>query len=294
MTSTRDDTLDPDALAALEEQRDFLLASLRDLEREYEAGDVDEHDFEALRDDYTHRAAEVLQAIEARQTARSASTSSPNRTRTILGVVGVLLFAAVAAVGVAQAAGMRTSTDGLTGNVRPTAGQELIRCQDLVVAGEIVPALECYDGVIEEHPANVEAMTYRAWTLARFAGLPEYGWPYLEQAVAIDPQYSDARAFRAIVLNWWCRPEEAIAELDAFDESNPLAEMTAIVESYSLRERADELLRVRQETPEVAEAPTPIAEADPEDWDQCAVLADAGVLERDVSEADPSVDSDAD
>ena len=37
--------LDPDALAALEEERDFLLRSLQDLEREYAAGDVDESDY---------------------------------------------------------------------------------------------------------------------------------------------------------------------------------------------------------------------------------------------------------
>ena len=38
--------LDPDELAALEEQRDFLLRSLDDLEREHDAGDIDEHDYQ--------------------------------------------------------------------------------------------------------------------------------------------------------------------------------------------------------------------------------------------------------
>jgi tetratricopeptide (TPR) repeat protein len=279
-TSRRDDTLDPDALAALEEERDFLLASLRDLDRERAAGDVDDDDYQTLRDDYTHRAALVLTAIDQRTAARAAATAPRNRTRTLLGVAGVLLFAVLAGFGVARAAGLRTSTDGLTGDVRPTVGQALFRCQELVMANEIRDALECYDQIIEEHPANVEAMTYRAWALAMFAGLPEYGWPYLEQAVAIDPAYSDARAFRAIILNWWCRPEEAIAEIDAFDASNPLAEMTALVEGNGLRQRAEELIDVRQQTPSVAGAPTPISEVGIEDWDQCPVLADAGVLER--------------
>ena len=36
---------DPDAYAALEEQRDFLLRSLDDLERERAAGDIDEDDY---------------------------------------------------------------------------------------------------------------------------------------------------------------------------------------------------------------------------------------------------------
>ncbi|HYZ97739.1 MAG TPA: hypothetical protein VE575_03240, partial [Acidimicrobiales bacterium] len=62
-TATRG--LDPDALAALEEQRDFLLRSLEDLEREHDAGDVDDHDYAALKDDYTARAARTIRAIEA-------------------------------------------------------------------------------------------------------------------------------------------------------------------------------------------------------------------------------------
>ena len=50
--------LDPDELATLEEQRDFLLRSLEDLEREYEAGDLTDEDHRTLRDgdgDGAHR-----------------------------------------------------------------------------------------------------------------------------------------------------------------------------------------------------------------------------------------------
>ncbi len=61
--------VDGDAdLAALEDERDFLLSSLRDLDAEHDAGDIDDVDYETLRDDYTVRTAEVLRAIErARQ-----------------------------------------------------------------------------------------------------------------------------------------------------------------------------------------------------------------------------------
>ena len=48
-----------------EEQRDFLLASLRDLERERAAGDVDTADYEALRSSYTARAADIIRRLEA-------------------------------------------------------------------------------------------------------------------------------------------------------------------------------------------------------------------------------------
>ncbi|MEO7837244.1 MAG: hypothetical protein ABIS21_06340, partial [Acidimicrobiales bacterium] len=52
-------------MVELEEERDFLLRSLQDLEREQEAGDLDEADYRSLRDSYTARAAAVLRAIEA-------------------------------------------------------------------------------------------------------------------------------------------------------------------------------------------------------------------------------------
>ena len=51
-----------DRLAELEEERRFLLRSLDDLEREHEAGDVDDRDYETLQDGYTVRAAAVLRA----------------------------------------------------------------------------------------------------------------------------------------------------------------------------------------------------------------------------------------
>ncbi|MCU4185846.1 hypothetical protein K6U06_15865 [Acidiferrimicrobium sp. IK] len=53
------------ARAVLEEERDFFLRSLRDLESERAAGDIDDVDYAALRSDYTARAAAVLRRLEA-------------------------------------------------------------------------------------------------------------------------------------------------------------------------------------------------------------------------------------
>lgn len=47
----------------LEEQRRFLLTSLRDLDAERHVGDIAEADYLRLRDDYTARAAAVLRAL---------------------------------------------------------------------------------------------------------------------------------------------------------------------------------------------------------------------------------------
>jgi hypothetical protein len=47
----------------LEEEREFFLRSLRDLDAERAAGDLDELDYQGLRDDYTVRAAQVLREL---------------------------------------------------------------------------------------------------------------------------------------------------------------------------------------------------------------------------------------
>jgi hypothetical protein len=51
--------------AAMEEERDFLIRSLHDLEAEHDAGDIDDEDYESLRDDYTARAARLLRELES-------------------------------------------------------------------------------------------------------------------------------------------------------------------------------------------------------------------------------------
>ncbi len=56
MTSARTGVPDaPGAHEGLEDQRDLLLASLTDLEREHEAGDLSDADYTVLRDRYTAR-----------------------------------------------------------------------------------------------------------------------------------------------------------------------------------------------------------------------------------------------
>ncbi len=67
----------------LEEQRDFLLTSLRDLEAERAAGDIEEADFLALRDNYTSRAAAVLRILSSmdRGTAEPSGVLGPATVR---------------------------------------------------------------------------------------------------------------------------------------------------------------------------------------------------------------------
>ncbi|MGH9068000.1 MAG: hypothetical protein ACRD0J_11020, partial [Acidimicrobiales bacterium] len=48
---------------ALEDERDFALRSLTDLDREWEDGGLDEADYQALRSSYTARAAAAIRDL---------------------------------------------------------------------------------------------------------------------------------------------------------------------------------------------------------------------------------------
>lgn len=288
--------LDPDALAELEEERDFLLRSIEDLDREHAAGDVDDADHRALRDDYTARAAAVIHAIDGRRSAMAAARRSTSAGRLVGSVLAVVLVAGLAGWAVARAAGDRSQGDQITGGVVMSLGQQLTACLQLSnTSSDQVEVLQCYDGILADHPASVEALTYRGWYLLRTdldgMALFPYAWPSLEEAVALDPAYSDARVFRAIALNRLCRPEEAQAELDAFDASNPLAEMVSLVEGQGLRDSITQLSELRDAVPEVAGPPAPVdLDGAPDEVDQCMVLVRAGVFDGLVDETTDPLD----
>jgi tetratricopeptide (TPR) repeat protein len=201
----RDGTVDPDELAALEEQRDFLLRSIDDLEREREAGELDDDDYRTLRDDYTARAAAVLRAIEEGRAALPARRPAGSR-RTILAVLAVLVLAAVAGLAVAGASGTRLAGDFGTGEIRETSVGKLRRAAQLAGQGEALEAIKLYDEVLAADPDNPQALTYRGWLLfnvGRTTGesdLLDRGRIGLERAIASDPDYPDARFFYGFVL----------------------------------------------------------------------------------------------
>lgn len=207
---------DPDAYAALEEQRDFLLGSLDDLEREKAAGDIDDADYEALKDDYTARAAAVLRALDEGG-ARFASARRPGSWRFVAMVVaGVLVVGAGAGLLLARASGTRAGNESITGDIRLGTREELARCLDLFSQQEVLEAVQCYDAVLEADPENVEALTYRGWALIQ-STLVDEGLTYLDRAIAADPEYPDAHVFRGITLKNLGRLDEARAECAALD-----------------------------------------------------------------------------
>ena len=245
--------LDPDALAALEEERDFLLSSLDDLEREHDAGDVDDDDYDELRDDYTARAAAVLRAIEQRQELARQRCSPRSWSRIVAWVGLVAVFAVLGGVLVARASGNRPPGGQASGDIRLSSRDALLEAQQFtgqatqqLEAGDPRAALESYRSAIESYqrvlevsPANAEALTYQGWVLhtlalnvadeASAAELDAQARSRLDEAVAADPSYPDARVFRAILLRGAGDLDAARADLAAVPDGAVPAFMEQMV-----------------------------------------------------------------
>lgn len=249
----RTSRLDPDELAALEEQRDFLLASIEDLDREYAAGDLDDDDHRALRDDYTARAAATLRAIDQQQAAFADARRPRSRGRTLAVLAGVLAFAAIAGLLVARSLGARgegeTASGGISAAKSPS--QRAQACQQLMNPQTPTPAVECFTGVLKDDPRNVVANTWLAWQLelssdlmpkAQAAELRRSVETLLERAVKDDPRYSYALAFRAVVAFRHGDPAKAKEYLADFEANDPSADAQAVIAQFKLKDQINAAL----------------------------------------------------
>ncbi|MGH9179912.1 MAG: tetratricopeptide repeat protein [Acidimicrobiales bacterium] len=253
------DLHDAPDLRELEEERDHLLRSLDDLDRERAAGDIDEADYVALKDDYTARAAAALRALEPPDpivTRAPAGGALPRnerrgRRRPVLTTVALVAFAVTAGAVVARSAGDRLPGDPATGEIAatgPTAAltRDLARARDLIGQARTLDAIKLYDAILQDHPEQPEALAYRGWLLrlaGRSAGdqeLVDKGMEYIERAVVADPSYPDARFFKGFVL-YQDRDDAAAAvpELRAFLANNPPSGMVPVVEDLLRRALAD-------------------------------------------------------
>jgi tetratricopeptide (TPR) repeat protein len=236
--------LDPDDLAALEEQRDFLLRSIADLDREHDAGDLDDADHAALRDDYTSRAAEVLRAIDEQRQAFADARRPRSLGRTLAVGAGVVAFAVVSGVLAANAMGARKAGESASGGISVTASpsQRANECAT-TISTDPQGAFECLTDVLEDDPENAVALTWSAWVLSLSANSFEDSERVLaqaeaairlERAVAADGDYSFARAFRAIVAYRNGRYADAERFLQEFRDNDPSAQAAEIIEQQDL------------------------------------------------------------
>ena len=214
----------------LRQEREFLLRSLSDLDAELAAGDIDHHDYIALKDGYTARAAAVLRALDgtppveaaalpaaASPAAASPAAASPPSSRTVtrgraprwrapLVATVVAAFAIGAGLLVAHRSGQRLPGQTVTGSISGSAAQQLSDALTDLNNGKYLDALKVYDQVIKDDPRNAEALAYRGWIL-RITGkagndpsLIDRGLQSIRDAEAAEPTYPDAHFFAGEIL----------------------------------------------------------------------------------------------
>jgi len=205
--------VNPERLAELEEQRRFLLSSIRDIEREREVGDVDDDDYQALRDGYVARAAAVMREIDDGRS--SLLPKPPTRWGRRIAIVGGTVAVAVAlGLFVANSAGQRLPGQGLTGGLPDdeVAGQLALGRQ--LIATDTVGARAAFERVLEIEPDNAEAATYSSYLLVidgqkagDQAGV-RAGIAGLEIAALLDESYGDPHCLLAVSAGTFLDPSD--------------------------------------------------------------------------------------
>ena len=223
----------------LDEERRFLLGSIRDLEREREVGDVAPDDFHALRDGYVARAAAVLREIEGDKGAQAAPPARHWGRRLAI-VVATLTVAMALGIFVARSAGQRLPGQSLTGG-QPAdeVAVQLAEGRRLLNLGQLEDSLTIYEHVQQLEPGNIEATTYVAWlsvlnadAVGDAAGVQE-GIRLLAEAATLDATYADPHCLLAIALHNFTGdsdPTLVQREAAACLALNPPADMVPLIE----------------------------------------------------------------
>jgi hypothetical protein len=209
----------------LEAERNFLLDSITDLDREHAAGDIDDVDYQSLRSDYVRRAATSLRAIEAFDSSESNGANRPlaasswqrtrrylgrARVRKVLGVGSIVCLLAGIGLYAAHLAGVRLPGQSATGSV--TLPQAAVIAQDLseaaleANAGATQSAVVLYDAVLAKLPDQQVALTYGGW-LTRLSGLDAHdqaavraGDLEIAKAARLHPSYADGEGLDGVAL----------------------------------------------------------------------------------------------
>jgi tetratricopeptide (TPR) repeat protein len=242
-----------DRLAELEEERRFLLGSLTDLEREYDAGDVDDADYKTLKDGYTVRAAGVLRLIEQGQARLP--TRTPRRWGRIIAVSAVVVAASVGiGFALAGAWGERYAGQEITGF---TPGDDarllLTSARNSMSSGDFELANSLFARVVEMERdrgrENAEAVAYFGWTLALMtrndvsqpntAARLDAARLALGQAIELEPDFADPQCFLAIIeFQFREDAEAALPYIERCEAGNPPGDIAGLVSTFAEEIRA--------------------------------------------------------
>lgn len=220
----------------LRDELEFLLESLRDLERERAAGDIDDDDYENLREGYVARAAALSREIEGIERRKAAPRASwPKR---ILVASLVVALGAGGGVLLARNSGQRLPGETFTGGIEQSTSTLLSTARQLNFS-DPARSIELYTQVLALDPDNVEALTYRSWMLALTSRDAAGSVKQLALTTAVtdliraqraDPSYPDAYCFLGIVyFRFLEQAQLSKPQLDVCISMNPPASVSSFV-----------------------------------------------------------------
>jgi len=221
----------------LRDEQQFLLRSLRDLDNERAAGDIDDADYAALRDGYISRTAAITRELNG---AGASEAISRNWVRRILVIGCVIAVAAGAGIWVASQSGQRLPGESATGAIDQSSSGILATARQLNFS-DPGKAIELYTQVLKLEPDNAEALTYRSWILALTARAASGSVKQLALVTAVndllraqqvDDQYPDAHCFLGIVYFRFLNSASlAKPQLDTCKAMNPPEEVQSFVDA---------------------------------------------------------------
>jgi tetratricopeptide (TPR) repeat protein len=247
----------------LNDQRDFLIRSIADAERELQAGDLSQDDYDVLLQRDRTRLVEAEAALaalgpaadeadaasaergsETESGSETENAGSPHRRLSTWRRVGIVAACLLIIVGLVILVNHAVNP-GLPG--QPISGsiteskvqlveQQLEDAESLNNEGDAVQALQLYDKVLSEDPDDPDALAASGWlewnygTAAKSTTLMKAGRRDVERAISLSPSYYAGHLFLGlIVLNQDHNPTGAVAQFTKFlGDSPPQAQLVSV------------------------------------------------------------------
>ena len=227
----------PDRRLELEEEKATTYRALKELTFDHESGALSDDDFQALRDRYEGRAAELLTALDALggkpaplSPAERATPASRAWTRSPAAITAGAI--ALLALGIALGVGVTRYSEpdptavpagsGIPGPAlsnpgplmpgspgmgvdsgKPIPPEIMVRmlgaARESLMAGRYPEAIAAYQAVLKRDAKNVDAMTHLGLIVA-MGGHGDAALETFDKALTIDPKYAPALLYKGQVL----------------------------------------------------------------------------------------------